>query len=323
MVGLVLDGGSAFAQRRDEQCAADLAALAAANDYLLNHDDSMARARARAVAASNGYTHGTNGVVVTMAAPTIPMAPRVQVDISAPHRNNFSSILGMTNWNVSTTAIGGDRLRRLGHRGRADHLQHQGVRHSRASRWPPTGTRTTRSVSATRTAISRAAPATSPGPTTGSATSTPTRFATSSGATCVIDRTIGARASTSVRKTAVSTTTSSTRSTTFTSGENIPVPIVDENGDFQGWATFHVTSADKASKTVAGYFVSPVVNSKLTIKACGFGSCPRYFGNSDPPPGELTAQPLQPVTLTGSAGRSSVSGSLCHSPGQASRRRLR
>ena len=34
MVGLVLDGGSTFAQRRGQQNAADLAALAGANDYL-------------------------------------------------------------------------------------------------------------------------------------------------------------------------------------------------------------------------------------------------------------------------------------------------
>jgi len=32
MVGLVLDGGSTFAQRRGQQNAADLAALAGAND---------------------------------------------------------------------------------------------------------------------------------------------------------------------------------------------------------------------------------------------------------------------------------------------------
>ena len=35
MVGLVLDGGSTFAQRRGQQNAADLAALAGANQYLL------------------------------------------------------------------------------------------------------------------------------------------------------------------------------------------------------------------------------------------------------------------------------------------------
>ena len=34
--GLALDGGSTFAQRRSQQTAADMAALAAANDYLVN-----------------------------------------------------------------------------------------------------------------------------------------------------------------------------------------------------------------------------------------------------------------------------------------------
>ena len=34
MVGLVLDGGSVFAQRRDQQTAADLAAMAGAAAYL-------------------------------------------------------------------------------------------------------------------------------------------------------------------------------------------------------------------------------------------------------------------------------------------------
>ena len=38
MVGLVLDGGSTYAQRRGQQNAADLAAIAAANQYLLTDD---------------------------------------------------------------------------------------------------------------------------------------------------------------------------------------------------------------------------------------------------------------------------------------------
>ena len=40
-------------------------------------------------------------------------------------------------------------------------------------------------------------------------------------------------------------------------GTNVPVPIVDDNGLFQGWAMFHVVSADQGSKTITGYFVSP------------------------------------------------------------------
>ena len=36
MVGLIFDGGSAFAQRRSEQNIVDFAALAAANDLIVN-----------------------------------------------------------------------------------------------------------------------------------------------------------------------------------------------------------------------------------------------------------------------------------------------
>ena len=55
MTGLAIDGGSAFSQRRDQQTAADLAALAGANDYLINNDEPQATARAQAVATSNGF----------------------------------------------------------------------------------------------------------------------------------------------------------------------------------------------------------------------------------------------------------------------------
>jgi len=65
MVGLVLDGGSAFAQRRDEQSAADLAALAAANDYMLNSDTTLATARARITAAGTGIASFASGVHFT------------------------------------------------------------------------------------------------------------------------------------------------------------------------------------------------------------------------------------------------------------------
>ena len=44
--GLALDGGSTFAQKRSQQTAADLAALAAANDYLVNGSASLATSRA-------------------------------------------------------------------------------------------------------------------------------------------------------------------------------------------------------------------------------------------------------------------------------------
>ena len=49
-------------------------------------------------------------------------------------------------------------------------------------------------------------------------------------------------------------------------GTEFPVPIVDHNGNFQGWATFHVTSAVGGSqKDVNGYFVSPFLSARLTV----------------------------------------------------------
>src|SRR5207342_3058933 len=66
-------------------------------------DAPAAIARARTVAATNGYTHGTGGVVVNVTI-TTGNGAEAQVDISAPHRNNFASIVGMPTWPVSTTA---------------------------------------------------------------------------------------------------------------------------------------------------------------------------------------------------------------------------
>jgi Flp pilus assembly protein TadG len=96
-VGLVIDGGFAFAQRRNEQNAADLAAFAGAN-ALLNGQD--ANAAALAAAALNDYPDGVGGTTVTVTvAPTT-----VQVDITAPHDNYFSGVIGQNRWNVSVTA---------------------------------------------------------------------------------------------------------------------------------------------------------------------------------------------------------------------------
>ena len=96
-VGLVIDGGFAFAQRRSEQNAADLAAFAGAN-ALLNGQD--ANAAAFAAAALNDYPDGVGGTAVTVAVgPTT-----VQVDITSPHHNYFAGVVGQSTWDVSVTA---------------------------------------------------------------------------------------------------------------------------------------------------------------------------------------------------------------------------
>lgn len=116
MVGLVLDGGSAFAQRRDQQNVADLAALAGATAYLNAPGDAAAKtaaaeAAARSIASTNGYTDqsggATIGVAVTGATGTgAPDAngARVAVDVGAPHRNYFSGLVGMPTWPVAVDA---------------------------------------------------------------------------------------------------------------------------------------------------------------------------------------------------------------------------
>jgi len=55
VIGLAIDGGGAYAQRRDQQTAADLAALAGANDYLLGNNASQAMDRARTISAANCF----------------------------------------------------------------------------------------------------------------------------------------------------------------------------------------------------------------------------------------------------------------------------
>ena len=103
VVGLAIDGGGAYAQRRDQQSASDLAALAAANDYLVSNNSSQATVRARTIAGTNNYTDGSGSTSVGVDIDT-SNGVAVQVTIQSPHRNSFLGALGMTSWNVTTTA---------------------------------------------------------------------------------------------------------------------------------------------------------------------------------------------------------------------------
>ena len=97
MVGLVLDGGSAFAQRRVEQNAADVAALAAAQRPHRQPGQRRLGRDRRNVASQNGYTNGVDGATVEVTCVNCPgqavqtfdaAVPGVQVtvNITAPHR---------------------------------------------------------------------------------------------------------------------------------------------------------------------------------------------------------------------------------------------
>jgi hypothetical protein len=110
MVGLVLDAGSTFAQRRVEQNAADLASIAGANAYMnaggtVANRTAAAEAAAIAAATRNGYTDGVNGAVVpTPVVDLMQSGARVRVTITAPHANTFSRVYGADSWDVSVEA---------------------------------------------------------------------------------------------------------------------------------------------------------------------------------------------------------------------------
>jgi len=99
MVGLIIDGGDTALQRRDQQNVADAAAMAAGYASLNGQDPTAA---AQSVAAANGYTDGTDDTTVTV---TINAdETQMTVDVTRPHRNYFSGILGFASWQVSATA---------------------------------------------------------------------------------------------------------------------------------------------------------------------------------------------------------------------------
>ncbi|HEY6057917.1 MAG TPA: pilus assembly protein TadG-related protein, partial [Candidatus Limnocylindrales bacterium] len=103
MVGLVVDGGSTFAQRRNQQNAADLAALAAADTFLLTNLESLSTAAATSTAASNGFTHGSGGTAVTVTY-NYSHGVTVTVGVAASHPNAFTPAIGIQSWEVSTKA---------------------------------------------------------------------------------------------------------------------------------------------------------------------------------------------------------------------------
>ena len=97
MVGLIIDGGDTFLQKRDEQNVADAAAMAAGYAYVNGQDPTTA---ARSVATANGYVNGVGGTTVAVTSG----ASSIVVNVSRPHRNYFSGVVGFASWDVSATA---------------------------------------------------------------------------------------------------------------------------------------------------------------------------------------------------------------------------
>jgi hypothetical protein len=59
---------------------------------------------------------------------------------------------------------------------------------------------------------------------------------------------------------------------------DVVVPIVDHDGNFMGWATFHVVSASKNPKIVVGYFLDGFQNQQLSIGSSSGSTCQCYVG---------------------------------------------
>ncbi|HEX5014458.1 MAG TPA: pilus assembly protein TadG-related protein [Candidatus Limnocylindrales bacterium] len=109
VVGLVIDGGGAYAQRRGEQSVVDLAAMAGGTAFLNVPGDyatknALAEAAARQIATDNGYTHGVNGTSIDVSLTNLSYATYITVDLTGKHGNTFAGLLGMPTWDVSVTA---------------------------------------------------------------------------------------------------------------------------------------------------------------------------------------------------------------------------
>jgi Flp pilus assembly protein TadG len=270
MVGLAIDGGGTYAQRRDQQTAADLAALAAANDYLINNNTSQATDRARTIAQTNGFAHAGSTVVgVSIDTST---GVQVEVSIGSPHRNAFLGALGMGTWDVTTTATA--------LAGFPDSAGGAGPFIFSISAFNDDGTpkyTTSRDFNETNGDVP-----------TSELDLAWTNYGTGNVNTSQVDDII--RGTTTIDETLTYGEYIGQRNNgnhtalfsdvdTFLSGKDLPVAVVDAGGNFMGWATFHVNSASGGgSKHINGYFLSSFVGDRTTISSCSNNACPRYLG---------------------------------------------
>ena len=104
MVGLVIDGGDTFLQRRQMQNVADAAAMAAGYSFAVTGNESTAEAAGMANAATNGYTAAANGATVTVDVTPAVNGSNIVATVSRPHRNWFAGVVGMPWWDVTVTA---------------------------------------------------------------------------------------------------------------------------------------------------------------------------------------------------------------------------
>ena len=269
--GLALDGGSTFAQRRSQQTATDLAALASANDYLINGNASLATTRARTVTSGNGFTHGTGGTTVSIGLDTSNGIATI-VTVNALHHNAMARLLGMPTWTVTTTATA-------------------------LAGFPDTAYGASPFIFPVSAFSGDGTPLyqtpTNFGETNGDIPTSQLDFAWTNYGTGNLDTT---QVDEIIKGTLVIDKTIEfgeyigqqnqgnhnylySDVDTYLSGLDVPAAIVDASGNFMGWATFHVISATGgAAKHIYGYFLASYESARLTVTACAANDCPRYLG---------------------------------------------
>ncbi len=275
MTGLIVDGGSAFVQRRAEQNAADAAAMAGATAYLatlgtVGAKQAAAQQFASRTAAANGYPD---------VSVTFPRANEIAVTVNGTHTNYFSGLLGQSSWPVTASASA-----------------QAGVPNAAMNAMPILFNE---KAFVAGLPIAREAPGeffqppAQPNPC-------PTKDvpcdATTFNWTVFCMAQSGCVGNTSdvagyIRQQGYDTTvtvgadigplnagkhTDLYEEVKVWEGEEFPVGIVDDEGNLVGWALFHISYADKGAKAIQGYFVGPVESNDLMI--VNSGSAGKDFG---------------------------------------------
>ena len=290
MLGLVLDGGSSFAQRRNQQNVADFAAMAGADAYINTtgsgaDKSAAADAAARSTATANGFTTGANpGELVEVNVTQGSFFATVTVNVTRPHVNNFAGLIGMPTWGVTATASSLASDRPNGALGAMPLLFN-------AAAFPNAICNEQTENCATKIETYQL-PGTGPEDVPQDATQFNwTIFCLANGNPCnanssgVRDLIDGNGSSTVIeRKDWIGPLNAGNHPTLFTAldahvGETFPVPIVctvnndptcPADGAMVGWAYFKLLSSEGASdKVIKGYFVSPVNGSKLFVNPGG------------------------------------------------------
>jgi Tfp pilus assembly protein PilX len=270
--GLAVDAGSTFAQQRSQQTASDLAALAAANDYLINGNPTLATTRARTVAAANGFTHAVDSTVVAVSMGTSG-GFTARVVISSPHRNVMATVLGMPTWEVTTEGTAAAGFPDFAHGVSpfifsADAFSSDGtpLYQTETNFGETNGDVPTSGIDFAWTNY-------------GTGNLNTTEVGEIIQGTRIIDKELQFGEYIGQHNNGNHTALFSDVNT-YLSGRDMPVAVVDSSGNFAGWATFHVTSASGGSnKHVRGYFLSSFESAALDITSCVANDCPRYLGS--------------------------------------------